>query len=351
MSEVKIYLAGHSGLVGSAIKRKLTRQGAKNIVTRTSSELDLRCQADVNAFFEAERPEVVYLAAAKVGGILANSTYTAEFIYDNMMIAANVIEASYRFGVKKLLNLGSSCIYPKLAPQPMKEEYLLSGSLEPTNEPYAVAKIAAIKLCRYYNEQYGTNFISAMPTNLYGPGDNYNLETSHVLPALMRKFHLARLLSEGRYDLIREDFLHFGEDAPEDDKGVDEKLAGIGVTADAVTVWGTGEPLREFLYVDDLADACLFLMEGYDFADIGEFVNVGSGEDAKIKEFARKVKATVGFEGEIVQDSTKPDGIQRKFLDISRIKALGWKPKVGIEEGLNSTYEVYKSLMGPGGNE
>src|SRR5512135_771225 len=274
----KIYVAGHRGLVGSAILRKLETDGFMNIVYRTSKELDLRRQSDVESFFAQEKPEYVFLAAAKVGGILANDTYKAEFIYDNIMIAANVINSAHRFSVKKLLNLGSSCIYPKFAPQPLKEEYLLTGALEPTNEPYAIAKIAAIKLCRYYNERYGTNFISVMPTNLYGPGDNFDLEKSHVLPALIRKFHLAKLLSERRLDDVRKDVekrsIGFGYRAARTwtDVQMMEALSSLGVTGENVTLWGTGAPFREFLYVDDLAESCVFLMEQYDAEDIGEFV-------------------------------------------------------------------------------
>ncbi len=349
----KIYVAGHRGLVGSAILRKLQEKGYTNLIYRTSQELDLRRQAEVEAFFEKERPEYVFLAAAKVGGILANDTYKAEFIYDNLMIAANVIHASYKYGVKKLLNLGSSCIYPKFCPQPMKEEHLLTGALEPTNEPYAVAKIAAIKLCRYYNEQYGTNFISAMPTNLYGPNDNFNLETAHVLPALIRKFHLAKLLRKGDYEGIRRDIrrfpLGFGYDRElegADNAKLEEVLARIGVTGDYVILWGTGEPYREFLYVDDLADACVFLMEKVEAEDMRKlspdyFVNIGVGEDIKIKDLARLVKEIVGFEGEIKHDLSKPDGTPRKLLDVSKIKALGWEPKVSLEEGIKRTYEWY----------
>jgi GDP-L-fucose synthase len=305
----KIYVAGHRGLVGSALLRTLQREGYANLVVKTSAEVDLRRQADVESFFQKERPEYVFLAAAKVGGILANSTYKAEFIYDNIMIAANVIHASYKAGVKKLLNLGSSCIYPKLAPQPMKEEYLLTGPLEPTNEPYAIAKIAAIKLCRYYNEQYGTNYISVMPTNLYGPNDNFDLETSHVLPALIRKFHEARF-----------------------------------VGAPTVTLWGSGEPYREFLYVDDLADACVFLMKNHDAKDIGEFINIGTGKDITIRDLALLIKHIVGYDGTIEHDLSKPDGTPKKLLGVSRINQLGWKAKASLDEGIRKTYEYYRSI-------
>ncbi len=302
----KIYIAGHRGLVGSALLRKLQEEGYTNIVTRTSKELDIRRQSEVEAFFAAEKPEYVFFAAAKVGGILANSTYKAEFIYDNIMIASNVINSAYKFGVKKLLNLGSSCIYPKFAPQPMKEEHLLTGFLEPTNEPYAIAKIAAIKLCRYYNEQYNTNFISVMPNNLYGPNDNFDLETSHVLPALIRKFHEAKVAIQP-----------------------------------SVILWGTGEPYREFLYVDDLADACVFLMERYDYKEIGEFINIGTGTDLTIKELAGLVKRIVGYEGEIRHDLTKPDGTPKKLLDVSRLQSLGWSAKISLEDGIRKTYEFF----------
>jgi GDP-L-fucose synthase len=299
----RIYVAGHRGLVGSAVCKRLEQAGYRNVIIRTSRELDLRRQADVEGFFAQERPEYVFLAAAKVGGILANNTYKAEFIYDNIMIAANVINTSYLMGVKKLLNLGSSCIYPKFAPQPLKEEHLLTGPLEPTNEPYAIAKISAIKLCRYYNEQYGTDYICVMPTNLYGPNDNFDLQTSHVLPALIRKFHEAKVAQ-----------------------------------APSVTLWGTGEPYREFLYVDDLADACVFLMERYGARDIGEFINIGTGEDIKIRDLAEMVRKIVGYEGEIVNDRSKPDGTPKKLLDISKIQSLGWKPKIALTEGIRLTY-------------
>jgi len=301
--ETKIYVAGHRGLVGSAILRKLRAEGYSNIVTRTREELDLTNQQAVYQFFETEQPEYVFLAAAKVGGILANSTYPADFIRENLLIQANVIDAAYRYGVKKLLFLGSSCIYPKFAPQPMKEEYLLTGVLEPTNEPYAIAKIAGIKMCQAYNKQYGTNFITVMPTNLYGPGDNFDLQTSHVLPALIRKFHEA-------------------------------KVTG----APHVVVWGTGNPRREFLHVDDLADACLFLMNNYDSSEI---INIGVGEDLTIRELAYLIKDIVGYHGEITFDTSKPDGTPRKLLDVSKLFTMGWKPRIRLEDGISSTYEWF----------
>lgn len=296
----KIYVAGHRGMVGSAIVRKLRQEGYANIVTRTSAELDLRSQQAVAEFFAAEKPQYVFLAAAKVGGILANNTYRAEFLYDNLMIEANVIDSAYRSGVGKLMFLGSSCIYPKLAPQPLKEEYLLSGELEPTNEPYAIAKIAGIKLCDAYRAQYGCNFISVMPTNLYGPGDNYDLNNSHVLPAMLRKFHEAKLA-----------------DAP------------------SVTIWGTGTPLREFLHVDDLADACYYLMQTYSEQGL---VNIGVGEDISIKDLALLVRETVGYKGEIVHDLSKPDGTPRKLMDVSKLHSLGWKARIGLRDGVRSVY-------------
>jgi len=342
----KIYVAGHRGLVGSAIRRKLESDGYKNIIVRTSAELDLRRQAEVERFFETERPDYVFLAAAKVGGILANDTYKAEFIYDNIMIAANVIHSAYKAGVSKLLNLGSSCIYPKLSPQPMKEEHLLTGSLEPTNEPYAIAKISAIKLCRYYNEQYGTDFISVMPTNLYGPHDNFNLETAHVLPALIRKFHLAKLLAEGKRDEIGKDIdrfpLGFDLAVTIDPDNPVAALGRLGISADAVELWGSGEPYREFLYVDDLADACVFLMNNYTSKDIGEFINIGTGEDMKIKDLAILVKEIVGYQAEIRYDRSKPDGTPRKLLDVSKLKSLGWQAVTNLKSGINNVYEWYQ---------
>ncbi len=297
----KIYVAGHRGMVGSAIVRRLQRDGYQNLVLRTRRELDLRRQDEVELFFHRERPDYVFLAAAKVGGILANDTYRGEFIYDNLVIEANVIEAARQYGVKKLLFLGSSCIYPKLAPQPLKEEYLLTGPLEPTNQPYAIAKIAGIELCNAYRHQYGCHFISVMPTNLYGPNDNYDLQNSHVLPALLRKFHEAKV------------------------NGLPE-----------VVIWGTGSPRREFLHVDDLADACLFLMQHYDEPGL---INIGTGEDISILELAHLISRIVGYEGKIVHDLSKPDGTPRKLLDVSKLNALGWKARIGLEEGIRMVYQ------------
>jgi len=339
----KIYIAGHRGLVGSALMRKLRDSGYTNIIVRTHKDLDLTRQSDVETFFKKERPAFVFLAAAKVGGILANSTYKAEFIYQNIMIAANVIHASYKYGVGKLLNLGSSCIYPKFAPQPMKEEHLLTGTLEPTNEPYAIAKISAIKLCRYYNEQYGTNFISAMPANLYGPNDNFDLETSHVLPAFIRKFHIAKLLREKRYDDIIKDFNKYSSNLQTSTANLDLNLSlkSVGITSDYVTLWGSGSPYREFLYVDDLADACVFLMQRYNVDDLGELVNIGTGKDLQVKELVNLIKDVVGYKGEIKWDVSKPDGTPKKLLDVSRIDKLGWKAKIDLCKGLENVYEEY----------
>ena len=299
----KIYVAGHRGMVGSAIVRKLKAEGYNNIISMTSSELDLRNQLAVNTFFEDEQPDQVILAAAKVGGIHANNTYRADFLYDNLMIEANVIHASYVSKVKKLLFLGSSCIYPKLAAQPLVESCLLTGPLEPTNEPYAIAKIAGIKLCEAYRDQHGCNFISAMPTNLYGPNDNYDLHNSHVLPALLRKFHEA-------------------------------KVGG----ATSVEIWGTGSPKREFLHVDDLADACFYLLQNYNEK---ELVNVGSGEDVSIKELALLIKDIVGFDGELTHDLSKPDGTPRKLMDVSKLEKVGWRSQIGLREGIEHTYKLY----------
>lgn len=345
--DTKIYIAGHKGMVGSAIQRRLESGGYTDIIGRTHKKLDLTRQQDVEDFFAYEKPEYVFLAAARVGGILGNSTYKADFIYQNIMIAANIIEASRKAGVKKLLNLGSTCIYPREAPQPLKEEYLLTGPLEPTNDAYAVAKIAAIRMCRHYNEQHGTNSLSVMPTNLYGFNDNYDFETSHFLPAFIRKFHLAKLLAAGDFEAIRQDFTTHGAppsltNADYKDEKLVDALAKLGIEADRITLWGTGSPYREFLFADDLADACVFLMERYDAKDLGEFVNVGTGEDRTIKEYADIVSKVVGFEGAIAWDTAKPDGTPRKLSDVTRIKALGWEAKTELTRGLELVYTTYE---------
>lgn len=301
----KIYIAGHRGMVGSSILRKLKKEGYNNIILKTSSELDLRNQQKVADFFEIEKPEYVFLAAAKVGGIIANNTLRAEFIHDNLVIQNNIIHQSYVNGVKKLLFLGSSCIYPKLAPQPLKENYLLSGELEYTNEPYAIAKIAGIKMCDAYRDQYGCNFISVMPTNLYGPNDNYDLNNSHVLPALIRKIITAKKNN-----------------------------------SETITIWGTGNPKREFLHADDLAEACYFLMKNYDEPGL---INIGTGEDISILDLAKLIKKIMGFEGEIITDISKPDGTPRKLMDVSKINSLGWKAKIGLEEGIIKVIEEIKN--------
>ena len=301
----KIYIAGHRGMVGSAILRALQAQGYSNFLLRTSGELDLRNQQAVADFFAIEKPDYVFLAAAKVGGIIANNTFRADFIYENLMIQSNVIHQAYVNGVKKLMFLGSSCIYPKLAPQPLKEEYLLTGLLEPTNEPYAIAKIAGIKMCDAYRDQYGCNFISVMPTNLYGPNDNYDLNNSHVLPAMLRKFIMAKRKGEA-----------------------------------SVTIWGTGSPLREFLHADDLAEACLFLMENYNDAGL---VNIGIGTDISILDLALLVKKIVGFEGTVLTDPSKPDGTPRKLMDVSKLNGLGWKAKITLENGIRKVFEEIKN--------
>lgn len=299
----KIYIAGHRGMVGSAIHRQLVAEGYTNILTRTSSELDLRNQKAVFDFFENEKPDYVFLAAAKVGGIVANNTYRAEFIYDNITLQNNVIHACYMNQVKKMMFLGSSCIYPKMAPQPMNEDSLLTGTLEPTNEPYAIAKISGIKMCEAYRDQYGCNYISVMPTNLYGTNDNYDLQASHVLPALIRKFHEAKISN-----------------------------------ASSVEIWGTGSPLREFLHADDLAAACVFLMKNYNEK---QFVNIGTGEDISIKDVALIIKDIVGFQGELVFDTTKPDGTPRKLMDVSKLHKLGWTHKIGLKDGLKMAYDDF----------
>ncbi len=331
-----IFIAGHRGLAGSAIMRALEGRGCARLITRTHQELDLMRQAAVERFFRDERPEYVFLAAARVGGILANKTYPADFIYSNLMIQANVIQAAYRAGVKRLIFLGSSCIYPRLAPQPLKEAYLLTGPLEPTNAPYAVAKIAGIEMCEAYNRQYGARFLAVMPTNLYGPNDNFDLETSHVLPALIRKFHLAKLAMRGDVEGIRKDEAVFGRIPPHT------------VPGSQVVLWGSGSPFREFLHVDDMADACLFIMnltdEAFDtllHSEERPLVNIGCGRDVTIRDLAGVVKDVVGFEGEIVWDTAKPDGTPRKRLDISRLRGLGWAPKIGLREGIEATYSWY----------
>ena len=353
----KIYIAGHRGLVGSAIMRCLNAGGYHNIIGCTHAELELTRQTEVEAFFERERPEYVFLAAARVGGIHANNTYPAEFIYSNLCIQVNIIDAAYKYGTKKLLFLGSSCIYPKFAPQPMKEEYLLSGLLEPTNEPYAIAKIAGIKMCQSYNRQYGTNFISVMPTNLYGPNDNFDLNSSHVLPAMIRKFHDAKRTRDDRSlrSLGRPlTSLAGTRDEKEETKDEGRPFAALTRTRDekdmdSVTLWGTGSPYREFLHVDDLADACVFLMNNYDGSEI---VNIGTGEDLTIKELAEMIKEIVGYEGSIIWDTTKPDGTPKKLLDVSKLKSLGWLPKISLKEGIKTTYEWYvTNVKGAEGNE
>jgi len=303
----KIYIAGHRGMVGSAIKRALEKDSYTNLIYKTKEELDLLDQSSVVELFKNERPEYVFIAAAKVGGILANNTYPADFIYQNLQIQNNIIYNAHKYKVKKLLFLGSSCIYPKLATQPIKEEYLLTGLLEPTNEAYAIAKIAGLKMCQYYKKQYGANFISCMPTNLYGPNDNFDLENSHVLPALIRKFYEARKENK-----------------------------------ENITIWGSGTPKREFLFVDDLADACIFLINNYDGVDT---INVGVGKDISISELAQMIKNIIGFSGEIIYDETKPDGTLKKLLDVSRINDLGWKAQTTLEDGLKKTIECYKKSL------
>ncbi len=339
----KIYVAGHRGMVGSAIVRKLETEGYSNIITRTHAELDLIRQDQVEAFFETEKPDYVFLAAAKVGGILGNSTYPAQFIYSNIAIQTNIIHVSYLNKVKKLLFLGSSCIYPKLCPQPIKEEYLLSDYLEPTNESYAIAKIAGIKTCQSYNRQYGTHYISVMPNNLYGINDNFDLETSHVLPAMIRKFHLAKLASEGNWKGIQKDEAAYGL-IPGDSKNaigldpVTNQPANQSTNQPSIILWGTGAPRREFLHVDDLADACVFLMNHYYKSEI---INIGWGKDQTILELAELISKIVGYKGDIKWDSSKPDGTPQKLLDVSRLTKLGWQAKIELEDGIRQVYQWY----------
>lgn len=339
----RIFVAGHRGLVGSAIVNTLEAKGYTNIITRTHKKLDLTDSVATQQFFEQEKPEYVFLAAAKVGGIIANNTYRADFLYVNLMIQNNVIHQSYVHGVKKLLFLGSTCIYPKNAPQPMPEEALLTGALEYTNEPYAIAKIAGIKLCESYNLQYGTDFISVMPTNLYGFNDNFDLEKSHVLPALIRKIHLAKLLSEGRNDEVCKDLdvSAFAKAQP--------ILEKFGVTAESVEIWGTGTPRREFLWSQDMADACVHILENTSFDDVkgsttevrNTHINIGTGEDISIKELATLIKETIGFTGALIFDSSKPDGTPRKLTDVTKLNSLGWKHTVALEDGVNRLYNWY----------
>jgi GDP-L-fucose synthase len=340
----KIYVAGHRGLVGSALVKILVKKGYTNIITQTHSELDLINSVAVAEFFERERPEYVFLAAAKVGGIVANNTYRAQFIYENLMIQNNVIHQSYISGVNKLLFLGSTCIYPKNCSQPMKEDYLLTDTLEYTNEPYAIAKISGIKMCESYNLQYGTNFISVMPTNLYGPNDNFDLETSHVLPALIRKMHLAKLLSEGKIEAVLED-LKLGSE-----KEALNYLKSFGVSSDSVEIWGSGNPRREFLWSEDMADACIFLMETINFKDTYDsnqkeirntHINIGTGEDVSIKELAELIKEVVGYKGDLVFNPSRPDGTMKKLTDVKKLNSLGWKYELTLQEGIENLYYFY----------
>jgi len=379
----KIYLAGHTGLVGSALYRGLTQRGYKNIVHRRLDELDLISQGDVNEFFRTERPEYVMLAAAKVGGIVANNTYRAEFIYENMMIQANVIHAAWRYGVKKLLFLGSTCIYPGEAPQPMKETYLLGGPLEQTNEPYAIAKIAGLKMCESYNRQYGTDFIAVMPTNLYGPGDNFDLEKSHVLPAILRKMHLAACLEKGDIDSVRKDLdrrpvegvsgsspeeeilkilekygisIEFqGSKVPAFQGSNAETLEHLNAGTVSLTLWGTGTPLREFMYSEEMAAACIHIMENVPAAEIvkmnggtpdaPQFVNIGTGKETTIKDLANMIKEMTGFKGEVTFDPSKPDGTMRKLTDTTLLKRLGFENRITLSEGLKLMYKSYVDLL------
>jgi GDP-L-fucose synthase len=349
----KIYVAGHRGLVGSALVRKLLQKGYCNIVVRPHAELDLLNQQEVNTFFATEKPEYVFMAAARVGGILANNTYRAQFIYENIQIQSNIIHAAYLNGVKKLLFLGSSCIYPKDSPQPIKEEYLLTSPLEYTNEPYAIAKIAGIKMCESYNLQYGTNFISVMPTNLYGPGDSYDLAKSHVLPALIRKLHLGKCLSENSWVSLRHDLNKWpidGIDGNSSDNEILAVLNNYGINEASITLWGSGKPLREFLHSDDMADASVFLMENVDFKSLkcdGEIrnthINIGTGKDLSIAELAGMVKGIVGFDGSIKWDASKPDGTFRKMLDVGKLHSLGWSHTIELEMGIRKCYTDYAS--------
>jgi GDP-L-fucose synthase len=358
----KIYIAGHRGLVGSAIVNNLKAKGYTNVIGKTHKELDLLDQDAVKSFFETEKPEFVFLAAAKVGGIVANNTYRADFIYENLQIQNNIIHQSYKAGVKKLMFLGSTCIYPKNAPQPMPEDCLLTDTLEYTNEPYAIAKIAGIKMCESYNLQYGTNYISVMPTNLYGPNDNFDLEKSHVLPALIRKIHCAKLLNEKKYDEVIQDLgVHTLDEAK-------AYLSNFGVDENKVEIWGSGKPMREFLWSEDMADACVFIMENRDFTDTytvqdgsnttctpnevknkeirNTHINIGTGVDISIKELAETIKETIGFQGELYFNADKPDGTMKKLTDVSKLHGLGWKHKVELKEGIEKMYAWYQTNNG-----
>ncbi|MCL2682699.1 MAG: GDP-L-fucose synthase [Bacteroidales bacterium] len=348
----KIYVAGHTGLVGSAIWKNLQQKGYTNLLGKTIDELDLRNQWEVERFFESEKPDYVFLAAAKVGGIMANNTYRADFIYENLQIQNNVIHSAWKFGAKKLLFLGSTCIYPKNAPQPMSEDVLLTDVLEYTNEPYAIAKIAGIKLCESFNLQYGTNFLAVMPTNLYGPNDNFNLETSHVLPALLRKMHLAKLLKNGDFEGIRNDLnLRPIEqvDGTADENIILEKLAKYGITNESIEIWGTGKPLREFLWSEDMADACVFVMENVNFSDLIKgkpeirncHINIGTGKEISIAELASTIQSIIGYNGKIIYNSEKPDGTMRKLTDPTKLHSLGWQHSVELPDGIRKMYEWY----------
>ena len=354
----KIYVAGHRGLVGSAIIKNLTSKGYTTLVTRTHAQLDLVNSAAVKDFFEAEKPDYVILAAAKVGGIVANNTYRADFIYENLMIQNNVIHQSYAHGVKKLLFLGSTCIYPKNCPQPMKEDYLLTDTLEYTNEPYAIAKIAGIKMCESYNLQYGTNFISVMPTNLYGPNDNFDLEKSHVLPALIRKIHLGKALENNDWKIIRKDLNKLpieGIDGSSDEQTIKKMLEKYGVRLGpnktvSVEIWGSGKPMREFLWSEDMADACVFILENRDFKDTysnieevrNTHINIGTGEDISIHDLAHLIKKIIGFDGDYIFNSAKPDGTMKKLTDITKLTDLGWMHQINIKDGIKQLYHWYK---------
>ncbi len=346
----KIFVAGHRGLVGSAITSELENLGYSNIIKRTHADLDLTDQAATRHFFEEESPDYVFLAAASVGGIVANNTFRADFIYKNLMIQNNVIHESYKMGVKKLLFLGSTCIYPKLAPQPMPEDCLLTGKLEYTNEPYAIAKIAGIKMCESYNLQYGTNFLSVMPTNLYGPNDNFDLEKSHVLPAMIRKMHLGKLLMDGRHEELVKDFKRFSKEGVNVDLAFAKaELQKHGITENHITLWGSGTPMREFLWSHDMASACIHVMKEVNFVDVSKgknevrntHINIGTGRDVAIRDLADMIKNTVDYKGELIWDASKPDGTPKKLTDVTKLHELGWKHEVELEEGLMLMYKTY----------